>query len=131
MHVLGIGSVRRRRAGAQEVNFWLGVLFRAGCAGCFCSGGDREMVERGGRGAGRTQRGGPEPLSLQESMSVLLKPSIQKTHTLYLLFSFPFVLFVNKKEKIKKCSLWWQWDVLPEIKSFFSIELFFKKKCKL
>lgn len=42
-------------------------------------------------------------MSLQESMSVLLKPSIQKTCMLYLLFSFPFKLFVNK-------TLWYRGD---------------------
>lgn len=55
MHVLGIG----RRARAQEVNFWLGVLFRAGCAVCFCSGGDREMAN--GEGEEQGERSGVDP----------------------------------------------------------------------
>lgn len=35
-------------------------------------------------------------MSQYESLLVLLKPSIQKTSRLYLLFSFPFLLFGNR-----------------------------------
>lgn len=63
-------------------------------------------------------------------MSVLLKPSIQKTHTLYLLFSFPFGLFVNKKEKAQ-CG--GEGAVYLKLNLFFFLKLnfFLIKKCKL
>lgn len=99
------------RVGAKEKSRGAGSELLAGgvVSGRMCRvfllRGRQRDGERGGRGAGRTQRGGPEPLSLQESMSVLLKPSIQKTHTLYLLFSFPFGLFVNLKKNKKMPSV--------------------------
>lgn len=45
--------------------------------------------ERGGRGAGKAQQGGPEPLSQYESLVVLLKRSIQKTSAASSLFPSP------------------------------------------
>lgn len=69
-------------------------------------------------------------MSLQESMSVLLKPSIQKTYTLYLLFSFPFKLFVNKNLRYHGDGTFWAFSasvLLSGIIFFFKFEFFFFK----
>lgn len=78
------------------MNFWLVCCAEQDVP---CVSAQRQIErdgEWGGRGAGRAQRGGREPLSQYESLFVLLKLSIQKTRRLYLLFSFPLLLFGNR-----------------------------------
>lgn len=89
------------RAGVKEKSWGAGselladVLCWAGCAVCFCSEGDRETKS----GEGEEQR---ERSRVDMSHCLSMKAcsnfwkSIQKTSRLYLLFSFPFLLFGEK-----------------------------------
>lgn len=63
---------------------------------CFCSEADRETENGEGEEQGEHSRVDASHCLSMKACFVLLKTSIQKTSRLYLLFSFPFLLFGNK-----------------------------------
>lgn len=86
------------------MNFWHGVSCRAGCAVCFCSEADTE-TENGEGEEQRRERSrvcASYCLGMKECF-LLLKLSIQKTTRLYLLFSFPSLLFGDKTSAQYHC----------------------------
>lgn len=90
------GLVWRRRAEEQEVNSWLACCAEQDVP---CVSAQRQIERRRtGRERSRESAAGwtRAIVSVYESLFVLLKLSIQKTSRLYLLFSFPSLLFGNK-----------------------------------
>lgn len=88
------------------MNFWLGVLFRAGCAVCFCSEGDREM--RTGRARSRENAAGRTWAIVSARKHVRTSETLhsENMHAVSPLF-LPFKLFVDKNLRYRVDGTFW------------------------